>query len=91
MSSYGLQQGRNGCSGRPMASPRAFYVREQFEDLFRAFFKDVSSVICGQESDAIPLPDSLRKWVVSLTPESYLRKAQARRGAFIFLKATDPE
>ena len=68
-----------------------FYVREQFEDLFRAFFKDVSSMICGQESDAIPLPDPLRKWVVSLTPERYLRKAQARRGAFIFLKAADPE
>lgn len=68
-----------------------FYVREQFEDLFRAFFKDVSSEICGQESDVIPLPLLLRKWVVSVTPESYLRKAQARRGAFIFLKATHPD
>jgi SAM-dependent methyltransferase len=68
-----------------------FYVREQFEDLFRAFFEDVSSEICGQESDVIPLPDPLRRWVVSLTPERYLRKAQARRGAFIFLKATHPD
>ncbi len=68
-----------------------FYVREQFEDLFRAFFADVSSEICGQESDVIPLPDPFRKWVVSLTPESYLRRAQAKRGAFIFLKANHPE
>src|SRR5215469_14767422 len=46
-----------------------FYVQEQFEDLFRAFFKNVSSEICGQESDVIPLPGLLRKLVVNLTPE----------------------
>jgi SAM-dependent methyltransferase len=68
-----------------------FYVREQFEDLFRAFFKDVSSEVCGQESDAIPLPSPLRRWALALVPESYLHKAQARRGAFIFIKATRPD
>jgi 2-polyprenyl-3-methyl-5-hydroxy-6-metoxy-1,4-benzoquinol methylase len=67
-----------------------FYVREQFEDLFRAFFKNVSSDVCGQESDAIPLPSTLRRWALHVVPESYLRMAQAKRGAFIFLKASGP-
>jgi len=68
-----------------------FYVREQIEDVFRAFFKDVSSEVCGQESDAIPLPSPLRRWVLSVVPEKYLSKAQARRGAFIFISASGPD
>jgi 2-polyprenyl-3-methyl-5-hydroxy-6-metoxy-1,4-benzoquinol methylase len=68
-----------------------FYVREQIEDVFRAFFKDVSSEVCGQESDAIPLPSPLRRWVRTVVPERYLRKAQARRGAFLFINASRPD
>ncbi len=68
-----------------------FYVREQIEDVFRAFFKDVSSEVCGQESDAIPLPSPLRRWVLSVVPEKYLSKAQARRGAFILISASGPD
>jgi 2-polyprenyl-3-methyl-5-hydroxy-6-metoxy-1,4-benzoquinol methylase len=68
-----------------------FYVREQLEDLFRAFFKDVSSEICGQESDAIPLPSPLRRWAIALVPKKYLVKAQAKRGAFIMIKAGGPD
>jgi 2-polyprenyl-3-methyl-5-hydroxy-6-metoxy-1,4-benzoquinol methylase len=68
-----------------------FYVREQFEDIFRAFFKDVSSEICGQESDAVPLPSPLRRWALAIVPEKYLYKAQAKRGAFIFLTASRPD
>jgi 2-polyprenyl-3-methyl-5-hydroxy-6-metoxy-1,4-benzoquinol methylase len=68
-----------------------FYVREQFEDIFRAFFKDVSSEVYGQESDAIPLPSSLRRWVLAIVPEKYLYKAQAKRGAFIFIRASGPD
>jgi 2-polyprenyl-3-methyl-5-hydroxy-6-metoxy-1,4-benzoquinol methylase len=64
-----------------------YYVPEQFEDLFRAYFRDVSSEVCGQEADALPLPRRLRHWVVRIVPEGYLRKAQQRRGSFIFLKA----
>jgi len=67
-----------------------FYVREQFEDLFRGFYRDVASEIMGQESDAIPLPRQLRKYAVRLLPDAYLRKAQARRGSFIFLTANNP-
>jgi 2-polyprenyl-3-methyl-5-hydroxy-6-metoxy-1,4-benzoquinol methylase len=68
-----------------------FYIREQFEDIFRAFFKDVSSEVCGQDSDAIPLPSRLRRWVLAIVPEEYLRKAQAKRGAFIFIRASGPD
>lgn len=67
-----------------------YYVREQFEDLFRAFFTDVSSEICGQEVDAIPLPRALRRLARRLVPASYVRRAQARRGSFIFLSARGP-
>jgi len=79
-----LYQSCDGFSAR-------FYVREQIEDIFRAFFKDVSSEVCGQESDAIPLPSPLRRWVLAIVPERYLWKAQAKRGAFIFIKASGPD
>jgi 2-polyprenyl-3-methyl-5-hydroxy-6-metoxy-1,4-benzoquinol methylase len=67
-----------------------FYVREQFEDLFRAFFDDVSAEIMGQDVDAIPLPRHLRKFALRVVPEGYLAAAQARRGGFIFLRAKRP-
>jgi 2-aminomuconate deaminase len=67
-----------------------YYVREQFEDLFRAFFSEVSSQVLGLEADVIPLPRHLRRLVVPFVSEGYLRRAQARRGGFLFLEARDP-
>jgi 2-polyprenyl-3-methyl-5-hydroxy-6-metoxy-1,4-benzoquinol methylase len=67
-----------------------FYPRDQFEDLFRAFFADVSSEICGQDADAVPLPRRIRAVVMPLVPGSFLRSRQAKRGSFIFLKARRP-
>jgi 2-polyprenyl-3-methyl-5-hydroxy-6-metoxy-1,4-benzoquinol methylase len=67
-----------------------FYVREQFEDLCRAFFKEVTSEIMGQDSDVVPLPRRMRKYALGLLPKSYLEAAQARRGSFIFLTARRP-
>lgn len=67
-----------------------FFVREHFEDLFRAFFSDVSSEICGLDVDALPLPRALRRFGLHVVPDSYLRAAQARRGGFILLKALNP-
>jgi ubiquinone/menaquinone biosynthesis C-methylase UbiE len=67
------------------------YVKDQFEDLFRTFFREVSSEICGQESDVLPLPRRLRDAVMRYLPESYAKQAQARRGAFIVLRARSPE
>jgi 2-polyprenyl-3-methyl-5-hydroxy-6-metoxy-1,4-benzoquinol methylase len=67
-----------------------FYVQEQFDDLFRAFFENVSSELMGQESDVVPLPRQVRRYALKLLPEQYQRKAQARRGSFIFLTAQRP-
>ena len=67
-----------------------FFVREHFEDLFRAFFENVSSEVMGQEADVIPLPRQLRAIALKLAPESYLRQAQSRRGLFIFVQASSP-
>jgi SAM-dependent methyltransferase len=75
-----LYQGTDGFSAR-------YYGREQFEDLFRTFFHDVSSVVVGQEADAVPLPRALRRIALRFVSEQYLRDAQSRRGGFIFLTA----
>lgn len=68
-----------------------FYTPDQFEDLFRAFFREVNSSIVGVEQDAVPLPRKLRSVALKVVPDSYLRKAQGRRGAFIFLCASSPD
>lgn len=67
-----------------------FYVREHFEDLFRAFFDEVSSIVCGQESDALPVPRLLRRVIGPLFSQAYLRRAQGRRGSFVFVTARRP-
>lgn len=78
-----LYEGSDGFSAR-------FYPREQFEDLFRAFFEEVRSEVCGQDVDAVPLPRQLRGAALKLVPEAYLKRAQARRGSFLFLTARRP-
>lgn len=67
-----------------------FYVPEQFEDIFRAFFGEVRSDVLGQDADAVPLPRRLRSVVLSVTPERYLRRLQARWGSFLFVTARKP-
>ncbi len=66
------------------------YAKDQFEDLFRAFFVDVSCEVCGQESDALPLPRHLRRLALWLMSEAWLRRRQAQRGSFLFLRARQP-
>lgn len=78
-----LHQSTDGFSAR-------HYVRDQIEDLFRAFFSDVSSTICGQESDAIPLPAFVRKPLVHIVSESWMRRKQSVRGSFLFVEARNP-
>jgi 2-polyprenyl-3-methyl-5-hydroxy-6-metoxy-1,4-benzoquinol methylase len=68
-----------------------YYVREQFEDLFRTFFRTVSSEILGQVPDALPLPRRLRALVLPLVPERVLHDLQRRFGSFLFLTSRDPE
>jgi len=67
-----------------------FYPPEQFEDLFRTFFRDVHSEILGVEPDVLPLPRHLRRIAMKFVSDDYLRKKQAKYGAFIFLTAKNP-
>jgi 2-polyprenyl-3-methyl-5-hydroxy-6-metoxy-1,4-benzoquinol methylase len=66
------------------------YTKDQFEDLFRAFFKDVSSEICGQEADALPLPRAIRGIAKMAVSDKWMQNRQARRGSFLFLTAKQP-
>jgi len=79
-----LFRGTDGFSAR-------HYVREQLEDLFRGFFRDVSSGVLGQLPDAVPLPRRLRAVVAPLVPEPLLRGMLARYGSFLFVVAAHPE
>jgi 2-polyprenyl-3-methyl-5-hydroxy-6-metoxy-1,4-benzoquinol methylase len=67
-----------------------FYHKEQFEDLFRGFFEEASSVVLGQEPDVVPLPRHIRGTVASrITAERKLAIA-SRVGGFLFLTASRP-
>jgi 2-polyprenyl-3-methyl-5-hydroxy-6-metoxy-1,4-benzoquinol methylase len=79
-----LFRGTDGFSAR-------HYVREQLEDLFRGFFRDVSSEVLGQLPDAVPLPRRLRALVAPLVPQPVIRDMLARYGSFLFVVAGHPE
>jgi hypothetical protein len=40
--------------------------------------------------DAVPLPRRLRALALKVVPTTYLERAQAKRGNFIFLRARKP-
>jgi 2-polyprenyl-3-methyl-5-hydroxy-6-metoxy-1,4-benzoquinol methylase len=67
-----------------------FYHKEQFEDLFRGFFEDVSSVVLGQEADVVPLPRHVRGMVASRISRERKLAIASRVGAFLFLTASNP-
>lgn len=67
-----------------------FYHREQFEDLFRGFFQEVSSVILGQDVDVVPLPRQARCMIASHIPGARKLAIASRVGGFIFLTALNP-
>lgn len=66
-----------------------YYTRDQIQDLFRTFFANVSSEICGQDADAVPLPRYIRRHALKLVPEAAIQRAQAKRGGFIIVTAGD--
>jgi len=68
-----------------------FYTPDQFADLFRAFFADVRVQVYGLDSDALPLPSTLRRIGLRFASDSWLSKRQARDGAFLFLEAARPD
>jgi len=67
-----------------------FYHKEQFEDLFRGFFEEVSGAVLGQEVDVVPLPRRLRGIVAAQIPGRRRVAIASRVGGFIFVTASTP-
>jgi 2-polyprenyl-3-methyl-5-hydroxy-6-metoxy-1,4-benzoquinol methylase len=67
-----------------------FYHREQFEDLFRGFFEEASSVVLGQEVDVVPLPRRVRGMIAPQIPGQRKLAVASRVGGFLFLTASSP-
>jgi hypothetical protein len=67
-----------------------YYHKEQFEDLFRGFFEDVSSVVLGSDVDVVPLPKRMRGLIASRIPERRKLAVASRLGGFLFLTASKP-
>jgi 2-polyprenyl-3-methyl-5-hydroxy-6-metoxy-1,4-benzoquinol methylase len=67
-----------------------YYHKEQFEDLFRGFFANVSSVVLGQEVDVVPLPRRVRGAIASRISAERKVRIVSRVGGFLFLTATNP-
>ena len=67
-----------------------YYHQEQFEDLFRGFFEDVSSVLLAQEVDTVPLPRRARSLVAPHISDQRKLRLANRWGGFLFLTASHP-
>ena len=67
-----------------------YYHKEQFEDLFRGFFEDVSCVTLGQECDVVPLPRQIRGKIASQISMKRKLAIASRVGGFLFLTASHP-
>jgi 2-polyprenyl-3-methyl-5-hydroxy-6-metoxy-1,4-benzoquinol methylase len=67
-----------------------FYHKEQFEDLFRGFFEEASSVVLGQEVDVVPLPRRVRSMIAPQIPGRRKLAIASRVGGFLFLTASKP-
>jgi 2-polyprenyl-3-methyl-5-hydroxy-6-metoxy-1,4-benzoquinol methylase len=67
-----------------------YYHKEQFEDLFRGFFEEASSVVLGQEADVVPLPRRIRAMVAPHISSRRKLAIASRVGGFLFLSASNP-
>jgi len=67
-----------------------YYHQEQFEDLARGFFENVSSVVLGQEADVVSLPRRVRQIIAPRIPDDRKLAIASRAGGFLFLTASNP-
>jgi ubiquinone/menaquinone biosynthesis C-methylase UbiE len=67
-----------------------YYHKQQFDDLARGFFEEVSSVVLGQEVDVVSLPRRLRHTIASRIPDERKLAIASRAGGFLFLTASNP-
>ena len=66
-----------------------YYLPEQFEDLFRGFFRDAFGEVMGQDADAVPPPRFLRRLALPFFPKR-LTTCRALRDALLFVRARNP-
>lgn len=67
-----------------------FYTSDLLADAFATFFDSVRVETFGQDADAVPLPRALRKPLIKLIPDETLARWAKRRGAFLFITASNP-
>ena len=67
-----------------------YYYQEQFEDLFRGSFEEVTGVVLGQEVDVVPLPRHVRSIVASRVATGRKLAIASRVGGFLFVTASNP-
>ena len=67
-----------------------FYPAELWRDLLIGFFEDASVDVAGLESDVLPVPRPLRKFVVGRLSAGRTRALLARWGSFVTFNAERP-
>lgn len=64
-----------------------YYSKDQLRDLFMIFFNSVDVQSFGQDADAVPLPRSLRPFVLRLIGRDRAERLGNARGGFLFATA----
>jgi 2-polyprenyl-3-methyl-5-hydroxy-6-metoxy-1,4-benzoquinol methylase len=67
-----------------------FYTADQLADLFRAFYENVSVQVYGQDADVLPVPRPIRNLLLPFVPKEWMKRRQAKSGAFLFVIASHP-
>lgn len=67
-----------------------FYTADHLADLFRAFYENVSVQVFGQDADVLPVPRPIRNLLLPLFSEGWMKRKQAKTGAFLFVVASRP-
>jgi len=63
------------------------YSKDMLNDIFATFFNKCSVKTFGQDSDGVPLPRYLRKYIIKLIREKRLEKLSNSRGSMLFVIA----
>lgn len=63
-----------------------YYTADSLTDLMSLFFTDIKASTLGQDVDAIPLPNFLRRTVVRFCNQEWLARLANSRGGFLFME-----
>ena len=64
-----------------------FYSQDMLNDIFTTFFNRCSVKTFGQDSDGVPLPRYLRKFIIKFIRERKLKELSNSRGSMLFVIA----